>query len=89
MQWKYLIMKKTKIKASIIATPKFANYYMSFRIPISLAKLLISKELSNDQKINLVKSYTDDLKDEDGKAMERIPRQQAVALIMALEVNAL
>ena len=62
---------------------------VQFSIPDSLGQILLNGELSKDQKINLVKSYTDNLKDEKGKELESIPNQQAVCLIMALEIDAL
>lgn len=62
---------------------------LQFSIPDSLGDIINSSELSKDQKINLVKSYTDNLKDEKGKDLETIPNQQAVCLIMALEIDAL
>lgn len=62
---------------------------ISFEIPQSLAAVLKRREVTKDQKINLVKSYTDDVRDEKGKKMEQIPVQHGVALIMALELGAL
>lgn len=62
---------------------------VQFSIPDSLGQILLNGELSKDQKINLVKSYTDNLEDEKGKKLETIPNQQAVCLIMALEIDAL
>lgn len=79
----------SKLKAEIFKTKKTAACRLSFRIPVDLAELLESKELESAQKINLVKSYTDKIKGDDGKYLPRIPRQHAVALIMALEVGAL
>jgi hypothetical protein len=60
-----------------------------FDIPRSLAEILQKRQLSNHQKMNLVKSYTEDLKDEKGESMERISNQTAVVLLMALELEAL
>lgn len=68
---------------------KPAIVVMTFPIPYSLAMVLKSKELIKDQKINLVKSYTEDVNDENGKKMEQIPVQHGVSLIMALEMGAL
>lgn len=78
-----------KIKAEVFKSKKVAAVRISFRIPMELAKILENYELETSQKINLVKSYTDKLRDEDGHLLPNIPRQQAVALIMALEVGAL
>lgn len=62
---------------------------IQFSIPNSLGQIMRNDELSKDQKINLVRSYTDVMKDENGKDMETIPNQHAVCLIMALELEAL
>lgn len=62
---------------------------MSFTIPTSMANILKSKELDKDQKMNLIKSYTEDMNDEKGNKLEKIGNQEAVALMMALELNAL
>lgn len=78
-----------KLKAEIFHGRKTAACRLTFRIPIELASVLESKELETGQKINLVKSYTDKIKGDDGKLLPRIAQQQAVALIMALEVGAL
>lgn len=78
-----------KLKAEMFKSQKTAAIKLSFRIPMSLAGVIGSDELTNDQKINMVKSFTDEIRDEDGKLMERIPNQHAVILIMALELSAL
>lgn len=78
-----------KIGATLYHGSKKSGVRVSFSIPNELGKILASEELSNDQKINLVKSYTDQIKGENGKELTQIPNQQAVILIMALEVGAL
>ena len=77
------------LKTKIIAGKKNAVVQISFGIPGELANIMKTKDMSNDQKINLVKSYTDDIHGEDGKPLPRIENQQAVILIMALEWSTL
>lgn len=78
-----------KLRAEIYKGAKNAGCKVTFSLPIELAQTLESKQLSKDEKINLVKSWTSEVKDEDGKLLARIPNQEGVILIMALEVGAL
>jgi hypothetical protein len=78
-----------KLKAEIFKSKRTAACRISFRIPLELAKILENYELSKEQKINLVKSYTEKLRDEDNNLLPNIPEQHAVIMIMALEVKAL
>lgn len=84
-----LLGTQAKMKANIYNKNKSVMVKVTFKIPAELGQALRSKELTNDQKINLVKSYTEDIKDEAGQEMIRIPNQDAVTLIMALELGAL
>lgn len=78
-----------KIKAEIFKSKKTAACRLSFRVPLEMVTILENHELSQDQKILLVKSYTDKLRDEDNNLLPNISNQIAVILIMALEVKAL
>lgn len=75
------------LRTKIIKATKNAVVRIDFRIPIELANIIESDELSPDQKINLVKSYTDDITGEDGKPLPRISNQYAVILIMVQELE--
>lgn len=78
-----------RLKAFLVKKEKSSVFTVSFRIPKSLSRILDKKELSKEQKIMLVKSFADVIKNEDGTEQERIPDQHAVILIMALELDAI
>lgn len=87
MNYKY--NQKLPIKVELYKGAKKAGCKITFSLPIELAQTLESKQLSKNEKINLVKSWTSEVKDENGKLLPRIPNQEGVILIMALEVGAL
>lgn len=82
-------MAKKKLTGQILKGKRTAAVRIAFSIPTELASVLESSDLNRDQKILLVKSYTEEIKGDKGNLLKQIPNQHGVILIMALELGAL